>query len=1444
MSSRSTAPDDGSTAPRAGGDRTASAAASVAPPVAASQVPHPHVPGRGRRALAHVRRWPRAVWDGLGTLGRHPAWRRLWRMLARIVAVLAALAVVAVLLIRFVLWPQAHAARQWLERQGSAALSAQLTIGQLDTYWDGWHPAFRASNVQAVDDQRRMLLSTATLEGRLSWQSVPALALQFASLTADRADVLVRRTPAGRVLVAGMPIEASQQSTDNDPFLNWLLSQGRIELKSGNLRWLDEKAGLPQLEVADIHFLASRHGAQHTVRLDASSTSLAPQPLVFQASLRHDYLYGAGNWQHWTGQANWAFNQLQLPVVQRYLAIFDRVDSGVFSTDGTIDFRGGHVLRSQTRLRASGVDLRLTGAPEPLKLANAQALLLHKGDRNGNHSLTIDTLLWQAEPQAGPPSATDPSWREGMRKVTMDWARDNDGQLRKFALRAPTFDLNTVRALATSLPIDTAVLRQLRALQPAGHIDNLDVAWARERAGLLARAPGTPHYTVQGTLRGVSVNSQPAVPAVGPDGKPHTGTPGFTRLSGNFSFDDRQGSARVDSTGATLSFPGVFDDPLVPFDELRGEVRWRRDNGKLVVTTDGIRFANADTAGTVRGNWREGGDGHSGIADLSGELDRALAHRVPRYLPSTMPATRHYLEGALVGGEAYNVKFLVKGDLYHFPFHPPFAKAGDFRVEVPIRNVSYQIAPHETGPNVGGAANGTGNGTGNGNGTPGMAWPDFTDISGTLLFERSTMSFQAKQAGVRGIPGIVLRDVNGQIDDLSDHGHLMVDGGATGPVQGFLRYVAATPVKGWTGNVTEAAHAPGQGELRLKLDLPLSHAAGAKVNGEFRFPGNDVTLMPELPTLFGATGAVAFDEHGFQLHNVRGRFVGGETRITGGTQPDGTTRVAIGGTATAQGLRDALGAGAGGLGARIDGTTPYTAVVGVRDKRLQVQVASDLNGLALNLPSPLGKPAGQDLPLRFDLRPSASRPALDDMTIQAGNVASVRYVLRRGETTDVVSGGIGIGQPAPQPASGVTAAITADKLDLDGWRMVLDTGSGERKPADTVDRSSPFLPERVGVRARTLDAFGRSLDDVSIDAAREAAGWNLQMASRQITGNGQWRRDSSNPTGALTVRLSHLDIPEATDDGHAAEAITRSVEEMPALDLVVDRFVLHGRDFGKLAVKAHTSHTDNQPVWTLDSLSIEQPGATLTGSGSWRLPRRLREAAAQGNVSPTEGRRTLLNFKLDIRNAGDVLDRFGLPHTVRDGNGALEGRIAWRGSPMSIDYPTLSGRLNLKLENGQILSVEPGAARLLGVLSLQSLLRFATLDFRSLSSKGLVFDDISGSGTIENGVGKIDEFRFKSSQVMASMTGTADLLRETQDVQVDVVPRINATTTSVAAAFINPVLGIGTLAAQLLFADEFSKVFTQHYHVSGSWADPKVSKVEDNKSRPAPVQDRSSVFPR
>ncbi|WP_303740909.1 YhdP family phospholipid transporter, partial [Cupriavidus necator] len=408
-------------------------------------------------------------------------------------------------------------------------------------------------------------------------------------------------------------------------------------------------------------------------------------------------------------------------------------------------------------------------------------------------------------------------------------------------------------------------------------------------------------------------------------------------------------------------------------------------------------------------------------------------------------------------------------------------------------------------------------------------------------------------------------------------------------------------------------------------------------------------------------------------------------------------------------------------------------------------------------------------------------------------------------------------------------AATFDQLDIDAWRAAFGGGAGSAGPAAA---PSPFLPGRIALRARTLHAMGRTLDEVVLDANREAGGWNARIDSRQVAGAVQWRPAGPSATGSLQLRLARLNVPDASDERNVVDALASSIDELPAIDLVVDQFMLRGHDFGKLEVKAHTGTSSADPVWTLEKLQIEQPGATLTGSGSWRVPRQLR---ADANAE----RRTLLSFSIDVRDAGATLERLGLAHTLSDGKGKLEGRVAWRGSPLSIDYPTLSGKLSLDLENGQILSVEPGAARLLGVLSLQGLLRFAMLDFRTLSGRGLVFDRIAGTGTIENGVGTIQDFELRSPQIIASMSGTANLLRETQDLRVDVVPRINATSTSIAAAFINPVLGIGTLAAQLLFADEFSKVFTQHYRITGSWANPQIGKLEDNKAQAPTFQNRA-----
>ncbi|MBX4378750.1 hypothetical protein K4H02_27215, partial [Mycobacterium tuberculosis] len=78
----------------------------------------------------------------------------------------------------------------------------------------------------------------------------------------------------------------------------------------------------------------------------------------------------------------------------------------------------------------------------------------------------------------------------------------------------------------------------------------------------------------------------------------------------------------------------------------------------------------------------------------------------------------------------------------------------------------------------------------------------------------------------------------------------------------------------------------------------------------------------------------------------------------------------------------------------------------------------------------------------------------------------------------------------------------------------------------------------------------------------------------------------------------------------------------------------------KLEIKARSQITEGAPVWTLETLKIEQPAATLTAHGTWRIPRRLRG----GGDDPE--RRTLLDFNLDLRDTGDLLQKMGFAKVI------------------------------------------------------------------------------------------------------------------------------------------------------------------------------------------------------
>jgi uncharacterized protein YhdP len=291
---------------------------------------------------------------------------------------------------------------------------------------------------------------------------------------------------------------------------------------------------------------------------------------------------------------------------------------------------------------------------------------------------------------------------------------------------------------------------------------------------------------------------------------------------------------------------------------------------------------------------------------------------------------------------------------------------------------------------------------------------------------------------------------------------------------------------------------------------------------------------------------------------------------------------------------------------------------------------------------------------------------------------------------------------------------------------------------------------------------------------------------------------------------------------------------MPAMDVVVEEFEWRGHKLGRVELEAVNRAGSGTAAreWRLQRLMVRAPEATLNASGQWSAP------------APGAPRRMAMDLQLDLADSGAFLERLGYGKTLRGGKGRLQGQLAWAGSPLSPDMASLDGQVAIALESGQFLKADAGAARLLGVLSLQSLPRRLLLDFRDVFQEGFAFDSISGDVKLAAGVADTHNLRMRAVQATVLMEGQADIERETQDLRVFIVPEINAGAASLAYAAINPAIGLGTFVAQWLLRRPLMAANTREFHVTGSWDEPKVERIErkppeasaSGQASPAPSQ--------
>lgn len=847
----------------------------------------------------------------------------------------------------------------------------------------------------------------------------------------------------------------------------------------------------------------------------------------------------------------------------------------------------------------------------------------------------------------------------------------------------------------------------------------------------------------------------------------HGALPGFSGFSGNIDGSEKGGTLHVATQNAVLEMPQLFRDRL-RLDTLSGQLSWSQDAGGTELRFSNFAYANADLAGTLFGTYRTAAEG-PGSADLTGHLSRGLAQRVTAYLPLTVAkSSRPWLDRAFTAGSSNDVRFRVKGDLRHFPFADE-------------RHGVFEVAAKVNGGTL----------------IYGERWPRITGIEGDFLFRGARLEVSAREAHIGKVR---LSRVRAQIPDLLHHDEqLNISGEAEGATADFLSFIADSPVNGMINGFTEGMQAQGQGRLGMKLQLPLQSLDRSRVSGSYQFINNQLVPEPGFPPLEQVNGRLDFTQDGVRVPSATATFLGGPLSVTAGSQRDAAVSIQFQGRINADAARRA---GGGEWLRHIRGATDWRGSLSMRNKRVDLSVESSLQGLAVNLPAPFTKTAAESLPLRIERRYTGPRE--ERIAATAGNIASM-VLLRRGEGRDariergVLRFGEGAAGEPQRPGIAVSGVIRT--LDFNEWLAL----SGDAGPRD-----GGLALSSVDLRIDEARVFERRFAEIGIKAAQQSGVLQASIRGRDIEGALGWRGQGK---GRLTARLRRLNLPAAepaaapvpAQPPPAAEA---AAPELPALDVLIDELLIGGRSLGKLELQAVPQQRD----WRIEKLLLTTPESQLNIDGLWQAW--LTRPRVQANI------------RLDVNDIGRLLTRYGYPEGVRRGVAKIEGSLAWSGSPQKLDYPTLNGNFVLDAGKGQFIKLEPGIGKLLGILSLQSLPRRISLDFRDIFSEGLAFDEIVGAVKVVNGIASTDNLRITGPAARINMSGQVDLAKETQALRVKINPQLSDTVSVAGALIGGPIAGLAAFVAQKLLRDPLDQIAAYEYDVSGTWADPLVARVE------------------
>lgn len=174
-------------------------------------------------------------------------------------------------------------------------------------------------------------------------------------------------------------------------------------------------------------------------------------------------------------------------------------------------------------------------------------------------------------------------------------------------------------------------------------------------------------------------------------------------------------------------------------------------------------------------------------------------------------------------------------------------------------------------------------------------------------------------------------------------------------------------------------------------------------------------------------------------------------------------------------------------------------------------------------------------------------------------------------------------------------------------------------------------------------------------------------------------------------------------------------------------------------------------------------------------------------------------------------------------------RVTWQGAVDCFNTVNLKGPVDFSAKDGVIEDVEPGIARLLGLLSVDSIVRRLQLNLKDITNKGFVYDEIKANAVLKQNAMRLESLKVIAPSAQVSMKGDVNIEAMTFDLSAKVTPALGSTLPTVAAiaGVANPLAAIAVYTLMKVLPDVNEELVTFDYRITGPWKEPKLELVNN-----------------